>query len=169
MQDRLKFRLFDKAISQMSYDVCIGFIKDGIIRDWIYADTTCGGITYIDNKLKDIVLMQCSGLKDKNGKLIYEADIVKLNENYCDYSAVDDFYKNQNYIVEYFQPRAVYLLKPMKYKDNDGLGIYDLSPDFFEFLKWKPTGKLEENVLQGIEILGNGYENPELLEVKGNE
>lgn len=28
MQDRFKFRLFDKSISEMSYDVCVGYIKE---------------------------------------------------------------------------------------------------------------------------------------------
>lgn len=51
-----------------------------------------------------------------------------------------------------------------EYEDNSGDGIYDLSPNFYEFLNWKPTGKLEENTLQGIEAIGNIYENPELLE-----
>lgn len=111
-------------------------------------------------------LIQCTGSKDKNGKLIFEEDIVKINENYPDYSAIGDFYKNQNFVVEYFQPRACYLLKPSEYEDNSGSGIYDLSPDFYEFLQWKPTGKFEENTLQGIEIIGNIHENPELLEAE---
>ena len=55
------------------------------------------------------------------------------------------------------------MLKPFEYKSNNGSGIYDLSPDFYEFLKWKPCGKLEEYTLQGIEVIGNIYQDKELL------
>ena len=149
MQDRFKFRVWKGQENRMVYDVTYlnPLILDPAIKE--------------ENKHN--ILMQCTGLKDKNGKLIYEVDVVKINENYCDYSAIEDFYKNQNFIVEYFQPRAVYLLKPFEYKSNNGSGIYDLSPDFYEFLKWKPCGKLEEYTLQGIEVIGNIYQDKELL------
>ena len=142
---RFKFRHWDKRINKIFYP------------------ERNDNFSYYVNNSDIIETMQCTGLKDKNGKLIYECDVVKINENYCDYSGIQHFYKNQNFIVEYFQPRAVYLLKPFEYEDNDGNGIYDLSPDFYEFLKWKPCGKLEEYTLQGIEVIGNIYENRELL------
>lgn len=79
MKDRFKFRLYDKAISEMVYDVCVGFIKDNCkTNDWVCADTSCGQITYRGDKLKDIVLMQCTGLKDDDDNLIYEGDIIRV-------------------------------------------------------------------------------------------
>lgn len=136
MQDRFKFRLYDKAIDEMVYDVCIGFIKDsGKTDDWVCADTSCGQITYRDDKLKDIVLMQCTGLKDKNGKLIYEGDIVN---GHC----------------------GVYWMKM--------LVIWDEISAAFYFKKLDKKGKLLPFVSGStfVEIIGNIYENPELLENK---
>lgn len=137
MQDRFKFRLYDKAIGEMAYDVCVGFIKDyGKTDDWVCADTSCGQITYRGNKVKDIVLMQCTGLKDKNGKLIYEADIVK--------------YKDEVYglcIGRIEKDNAHYELL---YYTGEKYGW------FSHILCFKH--------IKNMEVIGNIYENPELLE-----
>lgn len=127
MQDRFKFRLYDKAIGEMVYDVCVGFIKDsGKTDDWVCADTSCGQITYRGDKLKDIVLMQCTGLKDKNGKFIYEGDIIK-----------DLIVPEYPYIVKWF--KGEFKLKSI------------VSNSYLEF----------DTIQQ--EVIGNIYENPELL------
>ncbi len=136
MQDRFKFRLWDKAISEMSYDVCVGFIKDGINRDWVCADTTCGQITYTEDKLKDIILMQCTGLKDINGKLIYEGDIVQE-------TSIDGIYKIG------YKKCAIYL------ESEDHICyLHELAKAFSE---------------KRLKIIGNIYENPELLEVSDDD
>ena len=137
MQDRFKFRLYDKAIGEMVYDVCVGFIKDsGKTDDWVCADTSYGQITYRDDKLKDIILMQCTGLKDKNGKLIYEGDIL-LNIARLD---------KPLYVVKWNKSQAQFyieMINPKKYElyAEWNLGRHDL--DF--------------------EVIGNIYENKELL------
>ena len=135
LKDRFKFRLYDKAIGEMVYDVCVGFIKDsGKTDDWVCANTSCGQITYRGDKLKDIVLMQCTGLKDKNGKLIYEGDIIK-----CSYDS--EFAIG---VIEWDSEELQFALK---------------IEDAFYSIRQKTKFDI-------IEILGNIYENPELLENK---
>lgn len=154
-----EFRIWDKKQKKLAYPNDNPYHNMEMVNYLLFVNNS-----NLEWNINNYEFMQCTGLKDKNGKLIYEGDVVKINENYPDYSIINDFYKKQNFVVEYFQPQAVYLLKPSEYEDNSGDGIYDLSPNFYEFLNWKPTGKLEENTLQGIEAIGNIYENPELLE-----
>lgn len=140
MQDRFKFRLYDKAIDEMVYDVCVGFIKDyGKTDDWVCADTSCGQITYRGGKLKDIVLMQCTGLTDKNGKLIYEGDIIKIPNDFDTYG----MFAGEKREVYFYE--GGFRLKPKWDKNSRGNWLEDTN---------------------AFEIIGNIYENPELLEDK---
>lgn len=143
MQDRFKFRLYDKAIGEMVYDVCVGFIKDyGKTDDWVCADTSCGQITYRGDRLKDIVLMQCTGLKDKNGKLIYEGDIVSVK-----IKVQDSFYEDEYYFENY---KGEIIFE----KGEIAIDVIDTT---------KHPISLYYNT-KDCEVIGNIYENPELLE-----
>lgn len=62
----------------MFYDVCLGYIKAPMRSDWVCVDTPDGQISYTGDRLKDIEIMQCTGLKDNSGNLIFEGDIVIL-------------------------------------------------------------------------------------------
>lgn len=135
MNDRFKFRLYDKSICEMVYDVCVGFIKAGLKEDWVCADTTCGQITYTGDKLKDIILMQSTGLKDKNGKLIYQGDILGdiyggLYIHYCEHCHQFQLY-------------------------SQGYGCMACNGD----IHWIEV--VEDN--KKLEVIGNIYENKELL------
>lgn len=113
-------------------------------------------------------LMQCSGLKDKNSKLIYEGDIVMVNDNYPGFSILSKYYKSSKFIVEYFQPRACYQLKSVGLKGDSGKDIYESMGLYTSFL-WNPETKFEDNILQGLEVIGNIYENPKLLKGGKND
>lgn len=141
MQDRFKFRLYDKAIGEMAYDVCVGFIKDyGKTDDWVCTDTSRGQITYRGDRLKAIVLMQCIGLKDHNGKLIYEGDIVADVSSGCVAT------------IEYL-PSSYSLMAHIRRMD-EFIPIEDIC-----FVEKEGTP---------FEVIGNIYENPELLEEMNN-
>ncbi|EAE7496961.1 hypothetical protein BKL10_10445 [Listeria monocytogenes] len=91
----------------------------------------------------DVVLIQYTGLKDKNGKKIFEGDIVAFSE--------DDFHVF-NSQVEYFS--------------EDGYPAFDIKVPSTYYFDSNVFSEVSMSGLYEIEVIGNIHENPELLEAK---
>lgn len=139
MQDRFKFRIWSAINQIMSYEICFGnfFQKNKTekeVFDWVsvsYGNDSF--ISYRNTMLDNLKLMQCTGFKDKNGKLIYEGDIV---------------YKkgSKNWKKEKLYSIVIYDNMYGHFNISDENGIHNI-----------PQNK------DNIEVIGNIYENPELL------
>lgn len=83
-------------------------------------------------------IMQSTGLKDKNGKEIFEGDILACK--------TDDEVINLN--IFWDEEHALFMFESKKYNEQE------------------PLAELVENNTYPFEIIGNVYENTELLEEK---
>lgn len=108
----IKFRAWDKGNNKMFIPYSIEFGENRVLK-------SATSLVYF----KNVELMQYTGLKDMNGKEIYEGDILSNDEEY--YKVV---FENASYRAE--------------------IGEYSL--DLIDFAHC-------------CEIVGNIYENPELL------
>ncbi|MGP0510001.1 YopX family protein [Streptococcus pneumoniae] len=133
------------------------FFQDSEIEEFELNDTLMND--YITAYPDEIELMQSTGLFDRNGKEIFEGDILKFNDEwneYCHEGYVDGSVEGVNY-VEVVRSEICFEFGKTKYPDSS---LFILMED--EQLNFKDFIKSEDFE---FEIIGNVYENPELLEV----
>jgi uncharacterized phage protein (TIGR01671 family) len=123
MNKPIKFRAWDKDNEEMRSVYELNVLKNGVsVRCWGNPKT-----------LKNIELMQFTGLLDKNGSEIYEGDLLRIDME--KFGVSDAVYK------------VIW--------EDDGWALKDLSDDTL------PAYIFHDKDRQ--EVIGNVYENPELL------
>lgn len=177
MKDRFKFRVWDKTLKNMHYDDFV-VTATGYIAKIYNQDGYMMTINQSDlNFDKECVLMQCTGLKDKNGKLIYEGDIVTIPNLYPFYYYKDKEIPHKslnetygkiegesilNYvgIVKWIFSQWQYVyhcVNPAKVGISEGIN-YELNANGYD------NGENSEYL-----IIGNIYENHELMGGENND
>ncbi|EOA3406123.1 YopX family protein [Enterococcus hirae] len=125
-----KFRAWDKRENTMRDVAVLHFTKGGKVNSIEYWKTPSELKSY---HVRNLVLMQSTGLKDKNGVEIFEGDLVEHDDNL-------------NGDWETFEACEV---------------VYD--KDYAQFcFKWDAGNFLTD--YRNLNVIGNIYENPELLE-----
>jgi uncharacterized phage protein (TIGR01671 family) len=132
------------------YDVVKIDWHDEHVTVWEPEDIGSYCIGYIEMPFDSVILMQYTGLKDKNGKEIYEGDVVRWDDaskgKYWRIGQVAWDKKGQ-WKYQIIQERCVNCVVHTDF----GLGSFIYTPDSTRY----------GNVL---EVIGNIHENPELLE-----
>lgn len=135
----IKFRAWDKEFNIMHYPedwdneymTSSGEVVEKVERTVLYNHTE----VIMEVISNERVLMQYTGLKDKNGREIYEGDIVNYEDGEDSFSAIVEW-ANYGYYFE--------VEKPFR--------------DSFSLDDWYDNGSLD------VEVIGSIHEKPELLE-----
>ena len=140
----IKFRAWDKKEKRMYEWPFITHFFDEKIR--VHKE----GYGYIHIPMDDIELLQLTGLKDRNGKEIYEGDIMSVLDrdwpsgDYTNQTPKEYMKKISSVCEVVYEPTEFYL------KQIKGRGYF--YPQM--------TGITHRDI---FEVIGNIYENPELL------
>ena len=131
-----KFRAYDSSSYRRMYQPDEIMVGNGDI--WIIDEDSCDNEWIINN---DLHLMQSTGLHDKNGKDIFEGDILKVANNDSSWFEV----------VKYDHDKAMFISKEVNLKyEVPETPLYDLfSPYLFK-----------------VEVIGNIWEDCDLIDGK---
>lgn len=151
MEDRYLF----KAKTAQIVGIYNNGLEDGV---WVHGSLRCdvGKYTifqfeteradYVEYEIDPSTICQCTGVKDKNGKLIWENDILH-NGNY--------------FIVKWNVPCARF---DIVLNNSHNIPMGEWEPMICD---WKTNDFKEYKKAVDYEVIGNIVDNPELLESEG--
>ena len=123
-----KFRAWHKTCEEMGRIAFIRYRQSGEIAHLSFRGNTYSGLV----KLDEIELMQSTGLKDKNGKEVFEGDIIK-----CTRGCLHEVYIEKEYGGTYFGGMPAVYLKGLRegyaWTEHEEIvgNIYE-NPEFLE-------------------------------------
>jgi len=139
----IKFRAYHKKRETMCHFDIMTITKTYYLGYWHTADLD-GFDCELDDKMLYSDLMQYTGLKDKNGKEIYEGDIVTIPGEYPYFDCgTPNYVAEVDWIFAGFQT-VLHCINGEKRGISEGINEPLEDGDYFE-------------------VIGNIYENPELL------
>ena len=131
-----KFRAWYVLAEEMIDEILmISFVRKEIIGKFSNGSTSVPLKFEDERNGEDVILMQSTGLRDKNGKEIFEGDVLD--------------YKGRKALVRWHGSYASFIYRFVDELQNRNT-------------EWKPLYL----AYMKCEIIGNIYENPELLEDK---
>ena len=154
-----KYRAWYVLAEEMINEILmISFVRKEIIGKFSDGSTSVP-LKFEDKRNgEDVILMQSTGLKDKNGKEIFEGDILKFNDEWDDYcyEGICGSTEGINF-VEIERETTCFTFG--KFQTSDSSLLYFMKDEYLSFEDLITDKDFE------FEIVGNIYENPELLEV----
>lgn len=150
-----KFRAYDSSSYKRMYQPEEVMVGNGDI--WIIDEDSETNEWIVNN---DLNLMQSTGLRDKNNEEIFEGNILKFNDEWADYGSegyIEGSIEGINY-VEIKREKTCFTFGKTKLPESSLINLTEN--------EHYPFGELLTEASYEFEIIGNVYENPELLEVE---
>lgn len=150
---KILFRAWDIKYKRMSPVASIDFVKDLIYTTW-WEDNKKRLKKDETNEIATLILQQFTGMKDKNGKEIFEGDIVSFKNSGKDLKINEESvgvikYEDGGFYIDPITEGK------LKYGDND--------PDYFANNFYDYDGRCFS--WEELIIIGDMYNNPELFNI----